>query len=149
MESDESPCLRFDSCFLGTLHCSMVACLPFSLVVFGSSICRRGVFLFVVLVPRVATGKESTCRSLVPMTADGIRLTPNPFACLEAFFFSIAALLSTVAVKLLLEVKKRSKISSPTRMQQETTHPTQTKQGKGELKFVCLKAEREMEGPQS
>ena len=49
-------------------------------------------------------------------------------------FFSIAALLSTVAVKLLLEVKKRSKFTSPTRKQQETTNPTRTKQGKGELK---------------
>ena len=33
---------------------------------------------------RVATGKESTCRPLVPMTAQGIRLSPNPFACLDA-----------------------------------------------------------------
>ena len=32
----------------------------------------------------------------------------------KPIFFSVAALLSTVAVKLLLEVKKRSKISSPT-----------------------------------
>ena len=53
-------------------------------MVFGSSVCRRGVFLLVVFVTRVATGKESTCRPRVPMTADGIRLTPNPFACLDA-----------------------------------------------------------------
>ena len=70
--------------FLGhfaLFHACLFACF---LVVFGSSICSRGVFLLVVLVPRVATGKESTCRSRVPMTADGIRLTPNPFACLAA-----------------------------------------------------------------
>ena len=67
------------------VHCTFPWLFAFHfLVVFGSSICRRGVFLFVVLGTRVVTGKESTCRSLVPMTADGIRLTPNPFACLEA-----------------------------------------------------------------
>ena len=77
-------CLRCFRCFLGTLHCFMFVCLFVCLVVFGSSICRRGVFLLVVLVTRVATGKESTCRPRFPMTADGIRLTPNPFACLAA-----------------------------------------------------------------
>ena len=64
--------------------CLFVCLFACFLVVFGSSICRRGVFLLVVLVTRVATGKESTCRPRVPMTADGIRLTPNPFACLAA-----------------------------------------------------------------
>ena len=39
---------------------------------------------FLFCATRVATGKESTCRPLVPMTAEGIRLTPNPFACLDA-----------------------------------------------------------------
>ena len=66
---------------LFTVSCLLI-CL--SCCVFGSSVCRRGVFLFVVCVTRVATGKESTCRPRVPMTADGIRLTPNPFACLDA-----------------------------------------------------------------
>ena len=40
------------------------------------------------------------------------------------FFFSVAALLSTVAVKLLLEVKKRSKFSSPT--ENNTKKPNNT-----------------------
>ena len=66
---------------LFTVSCLLI-CLP--CCVFGSSVCRRGVFLFVVCVTRVATGKESACRPRVPMTADGIRLTPNPFACLDA-----------------------------------------------------------------
>ena len=39
---------------------------------------------FLFCATRVATGKESTCRPLVPMTAQGIRLSPNPFACLDA-----------------------------------------------------------------
>ena len=47
--------------------------------------------------------------------------------------FSVAALLSTVAVKLLLEVKKRSKFSSPTENDKENP-TTQTNRGKGELK---------------
>ena len=47
------------------------------------------------------------------------------------FFFSVAALLSTVAVKLLLEVKKRSTFSSPT---EKTRNNTTTQTGKGELK---------------
>ena len=84
-ELAKSICLRCFRCFLGTLHCFMFVYLfACFLVVFGSSICRRGVFLLVVLVTRVATGKEFTCRPRVPMTADGIRLTPNPFACLAA-----------------------------------------------------------------
>ena len=47
-------------------------------------------------------------------------------------FFSVAALLSTVAVKLLLEVKKRSKISSPTetnKNQPNQHQPTKKKRG--------------------
>ena len=74
-------CASVASWALCTVSCLLV-CL--FLVVFGSSICRRGVFLLVVFVTRVATGKESTCRPRVPMTADGIRLTPNQFACLDA-----------------------------------------------------------------
>ena len=50
---------------------------------------------------------------------------------LRDFFFSVAALLSTVAVKLLLEVKKRSTFSSPT---EKTRNNTTTQTGKGELK---------------
>ncbi len=42
----------------------------------------------------------------------------------EVFFFSVAALLSTVAVKLLLEVKKRSKFSSPTENDKEQHNNT-------------------------
>ena len=45
---------------------------------------ERRLPVFCFCATRVATGKESTCRPLVPMTAEGIRLTPNPFACLEA-----------------------------------------------------------------
>ena len=41
----------------------------------------------------------------------------------------VAALLSTVAVNLLLEVKKRSKFSSPTE-NNKTTQPTQTNQAR-------------------
>ena len=45
---------------------------------------ERRLPVFCVCATRVATGKESTCRPRVPMTAEGIRLTPNPFACLDA-----------------------------------------------------------------
>ena len=41
------------------------------------------------------------------------------------FFFSIAALLSTVAVKYLLESQKKIKTSSPSRKQTKTASPTQ------------------------